>query len=777
MIDGLKKLLKPLMTEIVPSTLFQGKKIGIDISGWIYSLVSTDDVIFDVVEEENFNTLLALLKLRLVKLLDCVQVLVVLDGASLPQKAETNRLRRLKSAQAEEQLQALFKQDDSLIDLRLKKNLSIKSFFRTPALNAALIDFFSNLSEESRNFPFRFSYLVSPYEADAQLSFLSREGLIDAVLTMDADLIIFGGKTIIFPPSKGIPNFFSPCLLWRSSVLFDDTLSNLYTSLPNLHSFIQIARGLGLLGLSLVAISTNKNDYLPTSLGGLITALKNVRRLIESPDKYSDLTDDDFSEAKIEDMLYRYLPNCSQIGLEIGVESFKTALLGFLGQVVYDIRAKSHRKFQLSAYSAAGVIKSPVEAEDDANGHLLGLQSITDMREKALKMGANFLRTFQVGDTLPTALLPRMISGAVLPPDSTSWSRLDMIKFLEINLFAFPPKQKMAEKSQEELVECCKSVTLANNRRQNRGQHPLLKCPFGFTLRDFYEAAKINFDARGQSLQDKDKTTDIPPPPYTNVLSVKRNSLPEVAAAIPTVPDKVIEQWFNVDPGKTTLSMVKGWKIYFDFQKIREEIVVQSRNIAPNDMIQPRRNLAGRTLCWSEDSRRVICCRSKSPATMKKTIYSPSVKVLVETDPPTSLQIVSATCTCRAQNGQKCSHVAALLYAMQQFPRSDTETEKDTSWKTPRAASEGLQHKPISEIGFFKPSLKRDRETIIDDSNKKPRDVPSSSRLPKYQSYLSYFQSKNLLSDPQFEAQLRRVWLALRGNRDCTPVHGHTGDL
>jgi exonuclease-1 len=42
-----------------------------------------------------------------------------------------------------------------------------------------------------------FPVIVAPYEADAQLAFLSTSGIIDAVMTEDSDLFIFGTKELI----------------------------------------------------------------------------------------------------------------------------------------------------------------------------------------------------------------------------------------------------------------------------------------------------------------------------------------------------------------------------------------------------------------------------------------------------------------------------------------------------------------------------------------------------------------------------------------------------
>lgn len=40
-------------------------------------------------------------------------------------------------------------------------------------------------------------YVVAPYEADSQLAYLEREGIIDAILSEDSDLLVFGAKCLL----------------------------------------------------------------------------------------------------------------------------------------------------------------------------------------------------------------------------------------------------------------------------------------------------------------------------------------------------------------------------------------------------------------------------------------------------------------------------------------------------------------------------------------------------------------------------------------------------
>jgi exonuclease-1 len=42
------------------------------------------------------------------------------------------------------------------------------------------------------------SYVVAPYEADAQMTYLEREGIVDGIITEDSDLVVFGCRNLLF---------------------------------------------------------------------------------------------------------------------------------------------------------------------------------------------------------------------------------------------------------------------------------------------------------------------------------------------------------------------------------------------------------------------------------------------------------------------------------------------------------------------------------------------------------------------------------------------------
>lgn len=42
------------------------------------------------------------------------------------------------------------------------------------------------------------SYVVAPYEADAQLAYLEKQGIVNGIITEDSDLLVFGCRNVLF---------------------------------------------------------------------------------------------------------------------------------------------------------------------------------------------------------------------------------------------------------------------------------------------------------------------------------------------------------------------------------------------------------------------------------------------------------------------------------------------------------------------------------------------------------------------------------------------------
>ena len=109
---------------------------------------------------------------------------IVFDGDRLPMKAATEAERakgREESKKAGLELYRLQKWSQAHRELQ-------KAVDVTPEMALQLIDELKKLGVQ---------YVVAPYEADAQLAYLERQGIIQGVLSEDSDLLVFGAKQLL----------------------------------------------------------------------------------------------------------------------------------------------------------------------------------------------------------------------------------------------------------------------------------------------------------------------------------------------------------------------------------------------------------------------------------------------------------------------------------------------------------------------------------------------------------------------------------------------------
>ncbi|VDN33883.1 unnamed protein product [Gongylonema pulchrum] len=113
-------------------------------------------------------------------------VILVFDGQPLPAKKETNSSRREK--------RDFLKQRGDLLLSEGRASEAYDCFKRSASLTTEII--------ESAIQAFRHmnmvDIIVAPYESDAQLAFLAKAKMVQAVVTEDSDLIAFGCEKIIF---------------------------------------------------------------------------------------------------------------------------------------------------------------------------------------------------------------------------------------------------------------------------------------------------------------------------------------------------------------------------------------------------------------------------------------------------------------------------------------------------------------------------------------------------------------------------------------------------
>ncbi|KAF5023875.1 hypothetical protein F66182_4079 [Fusarium sp. NRRL 66182] len=109
---------------------------------------------------------------------------MVFDGDFLPSKAATEDSRAKKRDEKKKVAMEL---------LRAGKPAQATQEFQkcidiTPEMASALIQLLKKLD---------IPYVVAPYEADAQLVYLERQGLINGIISDDSDLLVFGAKKLL----------------------------------------------------------------------------------------------------------------------------------------------------------------------------------------------------------------------------------------------------------------------------------------------------------------------------------------------------------------------------------------------------------------------------------------------------------------------------------------------------------------------------------------------------------------------------------------------------
>lgn len=126
---------------------------------------------------------------------------VVFDGADLPNKQKTNDKR--KEFEIVFVLMIRKRQQNLLIAQQLENQGKIteaqeyyyKSIDITPDLYLPIIRRLRLLN---------ISFVVAPYEADAQLGFLSRNNYVDFVITEDGDSLVYGCRCVLFKLDNGM---------------------------------------------------------------------------------------------------------------------------------------------------------------------------------------------------------------------------------------------------------------------------------------------------------------------------------------------------------------------------------------------------------------------------------------------------------------------------------------------------------------------------------------------------------------------------------------------
>ncbi|CAM1504247.1 Fc.00g018380.m01.CDS01 [Cosmosporella sp. VM-42] len=181
-VSGLLPLLKSIQkpTELKK---YGGQTLGVDAYGWLHRAAYSCALELGQDKPTKKYITAAMHRVRMLRHFG-VTPYMVFDGDYLPSKAATEDSRAKKREEKKKVAMELLRAGKAAqATQEFQKCIDI-----TPEMASALIQQLKKLD---------IPYVVAPYEADAQLVYLERKGLIDGILSDDSDLLVFGAKKLL----------------------------------------------------------------------------------------------------------------------------------------------------------------------------------------------------------------------------------------------------------------------------------------------------------------------------------------------------------------------------------------------------------------------------------------------------------------------------------------------------------------------------------------------------------------------------------------------------
>ena len=183
---GIKGLLQILssITDTCHVKEYRGLRVAVDGYGWMHKAIySCSRELALGIETEAF---VRWFEHRIGLLLHHgVIPVVVFDGANLPAKARTEAERKVNRTSALAEARSFEERGDK----EGARNMYSRCVDVTCEMVYKVIIRLRVLKVE---------FIVAPYEADAQIAYLSREGLVDAVISEDSDMLPFSCQRVLF---------------------------------------------------------------------------------------------------------------------------------------------------------------------------------------------------------------------------------------------------------------------------------------------------------------------------------------------------------------------------------------------------------------------------------------------------------------------------------------------------------------------------------------------------------------------------------------------------
>ncbi|RAL12350.1 putative exonuclease [Aspergillus homomorphus CBS 101889] len=181
-IKGLHVLLKSIQKQCHLKN-FSGQTLGVDAYGWLHrgTVACSVDLVLGKPTRKHIDFVLNRVRMLIYF---GVTPYLVFDGDNLPSKSGTEASRQKK------------RHDSKALGMELLRKGRTKEAYQelqkavdvTPLMARELIEELKQMSV---------SFVVAPYEADAQLVYLEQQGIIDGIISEDSDLLVFGAKRLL----------------------------------------------------------------------------------------------------------------------------------------------------------------------------------------------------------------------------------------------------------------------------------------------------------------------------------------------------------------------------------------------------------------------------------------------------------------------------------------------------------------------------------------------------------------------------------------------------
>ena len=191
-IQGLLPLLKSISDPVHVSS-YAGQRVGVDAYAWLHRGAHTCATQLALGQPTDGHLQFCMTRVKLLLSLR-VSVVMVFDGGRLPSKRGTEEERSVRRKKERSIGMQLTQQGQHTAAMKaFQKCISI-----TSRMTHQLITLCNQLNASQPPNSATVECIVAPYEADAQLAYLSHSSYVVAAISEDSDLLVFGCRRVLY---------------------------------------------------------------------------------------------------------------------------------------------------------------------------------------------------------------------------------------------------------------------------------------------------------------------------------------------------------------------------------------------------------------------------------------------------------------------------------------------------------------------------------------------------------------------------------------------------